>query len=304
MVAVIAAATLILAFGLKSLASEAPLAGTPVAAPEPVAELPVVTVSRLGDRLQASSTAEAAEWHYLGPLTQPACDSALFTVNQQDIRSGREIRLQETDTGRYYCFRALLGEGLSIYASYQAEQASLKLMIEQDLDATGQRVLRLVASRPPTSRQALGPLVPPASCAQALFEDGQRQPFEAEAVVVGDVEALLEAPAAGNYCFRGRVAGEAWVYVGRRPSAPAAPAWSWRQADDGRLPPELGDFPGSGLEYVVQSAGSATCSMEDFSDRRRVQQGAVDQSAGVRYCFRIKDDGGTYHYAAYPAVDD
>ena len=303
-----AAVTLILALGLKSLATEPPPVAPLPAETEAPAELPLVIVSRRGDRLQAATEAEVAEWQYLGPLLQPVCDSAFFVVSAQSIRSGMEIRLQDTDAGRYYCFRALLSDELYAYGLHWVEQASLSLAIEQDLNVDNQRVMRLVASRPLTEQQAFGPLAPSEACVSELFETDDRELSSAETIIVGAVESLpATGETIGSYCFRGREADGLWIYTSRFPSAPPSPAWNWQEESDGRLRLDVGTFSGSDGEHIVRPSGAITCFMEDFSDRGHVRPGNVielaQQEAEAFYCFRIKDTGNTYHYSGYPPAD-
>ncbi len=312
LVVVLACLTLILSFGLRELGAEAPLndaleATSESSLPESVAPvLPQILIYQSNSRLQASANSEATEWQYIGPSFKAVCDLPLFTTTLQTIRSGREVLLDFTDYGRYYCFRALVESDNHIYHAYLVAYERPELTIEQDFNVLNERVLRAETSQTIINWQIVGPLSEN-KCSSATFgtaaEQGELQESNEITIYDESWEDLdPQSLPVLYYCFRAQNAGQQWGLASRRLSFDNL-NFFWRTSDDELLVVVENLSQDLLGEYVIQDSAASSCSMEDFVEPQQVESGnSIDLSdvdGQRRYCFRIKDAANTYHYDAY-----
>ena len=313
LVVVLACLALILSLGLRELGAEAPLNDALDATPESsspesvVPVLPQILIYQSKDRLQASASSEVTEWQYVGPSLKATCDLPFFTTTTQTIRSGREVLLDTTDYGRYYCFRALVASDNYIYHAYLVAYERAELMIEQDFNALNERVLRAETLQTVINWQITGPLSEN-KCSSATFaaaaEQGELQ--ESNEITIDNDESWQDLDSQNlpvlYYCFRAQNAGQQWGLASRRLSFDSL-NFFWRTSDDELLVVVENLSQDLLGEYVVQDSAASSCSMEDFVEPQQVESGnSIDLSdvdGQRRYCFRIKDAANTYHYDDY-----
>ena len=299
-VVALTALLLMLIIGLRALGAGASGEGSGITLPavEVAMPLPEILISHRDGRLRASAAAEVTEWRYAGPNAMAACDSA-FLATTRIVRTGREVILEPADYGRYYCFRASVDGGY-IYHAHLVVDNRPPLIVEQDLNAAGESVLRAVSARAADSWQSVGPLAAE-RCLSASFEIDDISPRDGQALTIDSLPADSESERLAYYCFRARGQSGEWGFAGRNLETGSL-ALTWQNAG-GLLEVNSENWPEGRIgEYVVKDVTASSCSMEDFADREGVGSGntiPVNADDVGYYCFRVKDGDNTYHYSNY-----
>ena len=293
-VVILTALILMLILSIRVLASEPSVERINLepAAEEQVTPPPEISIRQRDGHLRASASVEASEWRYAGPNATTACDSAFFATTET-VRTGREVVLDSADYGRYYCFRAAVDDDY-IYHPHLVVDNRPQFVIEQDLNAAGESVLRTVSAQPAAGWQSVGPLAVE-SCMAASFDIVGISPQSGSELSIGI------DPSPDYYCFKARGLSGEWGFAGRQLETDRL-EFIWQNAD-GLLEVTSENWPADRIgEYVIKDAADSSCSMEDFADREGVGSGnsiPVDSASAGYYCFRVKDTGHAYHYSNY-----
>ena len=166
-------------------------------------------VVQIGNELRASSSLQVVDqWQYIGPQNGAFCDVTGFAIVGPEVRSGNIVSLQDSDYGKYYCFRAADSSGVYGYVSYFVGQTFEIEITESLQDGQGTLVASTSDGRIVNAWQYVGPL---------QTEKCDSSVFNPDNIIVlqntvtwksSDAPQLWE----GYYCFRATLSIDDWVY--------------------------------------------------------------------------------------------
>ena len=306
---VISTTLLVLYFGLNAILANpeanAVETNNNVLQTDAYVEFTQIHIEKANGRLKATaSVADVTDWQYAGPDSMSTCNSTLFNLTDQVVRYGKEVILESVDYGRYYCFRALDGDNEYSYQNHLVIHDENSMRIVQDLDSQGQIILRVDDQQGIGDWQNVGPLAEDVCLAETFSTN---LPIREESqVTVNRVDLSLHNAVNSDiyYCFRASNGDGSWSYQNRLVRL-NQPDFVWERQEDRLLVAVNGISADTSGEYTTKDIVSLGCSLEDFIDISKVEEGNSISigSPNLIYCFRIKDNTETYYYDNYALVN-
>ncbi len=299
---IFSAVFLILFFGLNSIFASSKTEPV-IEDNQPLQEVVLLSLEirqRDGRLIATSDSDDATSWQYVGPNPVSSCSSTLFNSFDQQIRSGREVILETSDYGYYYCFRVVSTDGEYVYQSYLVFYDGQLIEITQDLNNQNQIVLSAEYQREVENWQYSDRLSD-----NVCFEEVFAEPAQignSNSLIIDQLN-LFETDSELTdiyYCFRAEIEDGSWVYRNHLLKF-TKPVFVWEIEDD-QLSVEVDGLSITSGEYVVKDTGDTGCALEDFADQSEVSKGnliPINQASPSSYCFRIKDEARVYHYNLY-----